>query len=152
MAHLLLYILQLFMHFRGKHQVDYCYRGDFGGHLSFLINFFTLTCFTFFQWVEYNITAELTFKHLQVETNFCIQRLDKSFQNVLLHFVIFKTILLLIFGIITGLKICQLPNTCINWMGLGYHFKSFNTLFQPMLNYCRKFGDVKLNTFEDMIL
>ena len=30
--------------------------------------------------------------------------------------------------------------------------KSFSTLFQPMLNYCRKFEDVKFNIFEDMTL
>ena len=30
--------------------------------------------------------------------------------------------------------------------------KSFNTLFQPMLNYCRKFEDVILHIFADMTL
>ena len=29
------------------------------------------------------------------------------------------------------------------------HIKSFNTLFQPMLNHFRKFQNVKFNTFED---
>ena len=37
-------------------------------------------------------------------------------------------------------------------MGWGDEIKFFNTLFQPMLNYCRKFEDVKFNIFEDMIL
>ena len=33
-------------------------------------------------------------------------------------------------------------------MELGNPIKSFNTLFQPMLNYCRKFEDVISNIFE----
>ena len=38
-------------------------------------------------------------------------------QYILLHAVIFKTILLLIFGIIARMKICQFSITCIIWMG-----------------------------------
>ena len=37
-------------------------------------------------------------------------------------------------------------------MGWGDHIKSFSTLFQPMLNYCRKYEDVKFNIFEDMTM
>ena len=33
-------------------------------------------------------------------------------------------------------------------MDWGNHIKSFNTLFQPMLNYCRKFEDVKIRIFK----
>ena len=47
------------------------------------------------------------------------------------------------FGIITGLKICYFSNTCIVWMVWGDHIKSFSTIFQHMLNYCRKFQNVK---------
>ena len=48
----------------------------------------------------------MTELNLQAETNFCVRRVEKSFQNILLHVVMFKTILLVIVGIITGLKIC----------------------------------------------
>ena len=37
-------------------------------------------------------------------------------------------------------------------MGWGNHIESFSTLFQPVLNYCGKFEDVKFNIFEDMTL
>ena len=49
-----------------------------------------------------------------------------------------KTLLLVIFGIFTRLKICQFSKTCIIWVGWDNPFKSVNTLFQSMLNYCKK--------------
>ena len=39
-------VLQLFLHSRGKRQVDY-YGEDCGDHSSFPMNFFALNCFTF---------------------------------------------------------------------------------------------------------
>ena len=42
-----------------KRQVYY-YREDIGGHLSFLMNFFALNCFTFLWLVDYNIMTKLT--------------------------------------------------------------------------------------------
>ena len=99
MAHPLLCVLQLFLHSRGKHQVDY-YGEDFGGQASFLMDFFALNCFTFLQLVDYIIKL-----YILVKTNFCVRRWEKPFQNILLNDVMFETILLVIFGIITGLKI-----------------------------------------------
>ena len=52
-------ILQLFLHSRGKHRVDY-YGRDFVGHSSFSINLFPLHWFTFSKWVDYNILTDLT--------------------------------------------------------------------------------------------
>ena len=65
-------------------------------------------------------------------------KIIKSFQKIRLHVVMFK---------ITGLKICLLSNNCIVWMGWGDHIKSFSSPFQRLLNYCRKFEDVKFNSF-----
>ena len=59
--------------------------------------------------------------------SFYVQRLEKSFQKIILHVVMSKTILLEIFGIITGLQICQFSNTFIIWMGW--------VNLSPMLNY-----------------
>ena len=39
------------------------------------------------------------------ETDFCVQRLTTFFQNIPLHFLLFKTILLVIFGIIDEFQI-----------------------------------------------
>ena len=87
-----------------------------------------------------------------METNFCVQRLEKSFQNTLLHVVMFTTILLVISGIITGLKICQFSNTCIISMGWGNHIKSYNTPFQSITKFGIKFEEVKYKISEDMTL
>ena len=95
-------LCKLFFHFTGKHQVDYDAE-DICGHSSYSMNFFTLDCFTCLELVDYTDGIN---SYLLVEANFCVQRLKKSFQNILLHVVMFKTILLVIFGIITGLKIC----------------------------------------------
>ena len=76
-------------------------------------------------------------------TSFCVLRLEESFQYILLHVVMFKTIFLVIVGIITGLRICWFSNTHIVWMVWGFHIKSFSKIFQPMLNYCRKFENIK---------
>ena len=65
----------------------------------FRLDFFVLLCFTSLYLVDWSQLYRL------VETNFCVQRLEKSFQTILLHVVIFKTILLVPIGIITGLKI-----------------------------------------------
>ena len=46
-AHSFLCVLQLFLHFIGKRQVDY-YVEYFGGHSSFTMNLFARNCFTFF--------------------------------------------------------------------------------------------------------
>ena len=54
----------------------------------------------------------------------CVQILYKSFQNIALHVVMFKTILLVIFGIITGLKICMIY---MHFLLLFFVQKSFLT-------------------------
>ena len=78
------------------------------------------------------------------ETDFCIGRLNKSFKIFILHFLLPKIILLVIFGTITGLKICWVSNSYKNWMGEDYFIKIFNTLFRDVLDYCRKFEDIIL--------
>ena len=88
---------------------------------------------------------------LLVETNFCIKTIT-SCQNIRLHSLMCKTILPVIFGIITGLKISWFSNISRISIVWGNHIKFFNTLFQPMLHYCRKFEDVKVNIFGDMTL
>ena len=56
--------------------------GDVSSHSSFPMNFFALNSLTFLSWVIHNFLFELTLSSiLVVETNFCIQRLEKSFQN-----------------------------------------------------------------------
>ena len=71
-------------------------------------------------------------------------------QIILLHFSMPKTILHVNFGIITWLKICWFSNISRISLEWGSHIKSFNTLFKPIINYCRQFEDVKFNIFEDM--
>ena len=39
-----------------------------------------------------------------------------------------------------------------NFNEMRYHIRYSITLFQPMLNYCRKYEDVKFNIFEDMTM
>ena len=78
--------------------MDY-YGEDFGGHSSFPIGFLCSSLF----YLSLISSLELTLSPM--ETNFCVQRLEKSFQTILLHVVMFKTILLVLIGIITGLKI-----------------------------------------------
>ena len=76
----------------------------------------------------------------------------KSSRNIFLHSLMSKTILLVIFGIITGLKICWYSNISRISTEWRNHIKSLDTIFQPMLNKCRKSEDVKFNIFEDMTL
>ena len=99
----------------------------------------------------YQHIMELKFFSLVVVTNFD-KKIINSSQNIFFHSLMPKNLMLVIFGIITGLKMCWFSNmsrTLIEW---GNHIKSFNTLSQPMLNYCRKFEDVKFNIFEDATL
>ena len=81
---------------------------------------------------------------LLVETNFCIKTIT-SCQNIRLHSLMCKTILPVIFGIIRGLKISWFSNISKISIVWGTHIKFFNTLFQPMLNHCSKFEDLKVN-------
>ena len=59
MANLFFCVLQLFLHSRGKHQVDH-YDEDFGGQLCFPMDIFAFNCFTFLQLVDYIIMTNLT--------------------------------------------------------------------------------------------
>ena len=90
-------------------------------------------------WI-YKPIIELAFFVSPWKTNFCIKTMNSS-QNILLLSLMSKTILLVVFGIITGLKICWFSNISRFSIKWGNPINSFNTLFQPMLNYCRKFGE-----------
>ena len=86
-----------------------------------------------------------------MESNFCVQR-SEVLSKYTLHVIMFKTILLAIFNLLRGSKFADFQISAeFPWNEVMTSNFSIH-LCQPILNYCRKFEDIKFNIFEDMTL
>ena len=111
--------------------------------ISILDSFFELLCNNIEEIIE-GWRSPSRNKVLHVKTIYSSQNIP--------HIIQFSNYRVCNFRYHYGTQICLISNTSIIPMEWGNHIKSFNTLFQPMLNYCRKFEDINFNIFEDMTL
>ena len=103
--------------------------GDFGGHSSFPMNFLPLNCFSFCWQI-----CCMIFFFFSIRNWFLRSKTVKVLWKYILTFSNVKTILLLLIGIITELKI---------WMVWVNFIQIFITLFRAVRNCCRKFEIIK---------